>query len=654
MGNESKHFYEFGPFRLDATERVLLQDGHLISLPPKDLETLLVLVQESGHIVEKDELLEKVWPGTFVEEGNLARHVSNLRRALGDAADGQRYIATVPKRGYRFVAPVKEHHEAASDRDSKGGVVQEDATPRTLAQPPPEDVGGVRDRIPLEGATARRALASRGPVLGIIAAFVVLAGVAALQFWSRSHPQPRRAMLAVLPVQNMSGDPEQEYVCDGFTEEMISQLGRLNHEQLGVIARTSAMTYKTESKPVDRIARELRVDYVLESSLRRSGDRLRITVQLIRTSDQTHLWASEYDRTVSDVVALQGEVAQAIAREIEVRITPREKTQMANTPPVGAEAHLAYLKGRYFWNKRTDEGLKKAIVYFEDAISKDPKYALAYAGLADSHVLLGSDIYGAEPPGDGMLKAKEEAQKALELDDTISEGHTALAWVHWTYDWDWQAAEKEFRRAAELRPNDARAHHWYAIYLSAMGRREEANAEITRALEPDPLSLIVNTAAGTISYYARRYDQAAEHCQKAIEMDASFVRAHLWLALALEQKSAFEGALQELDKTTSISADSPRLLSAVGHVYAAWGKKKQAQEVLNNLNELAKRRYVSPYYRSVICAGLDEKDQALAELDKAYRERSSALVFLKVEPIFDNLRSDPRFADFMRRVGLPL
>lgn len=623
--------FEWGDFRLDPTERLLFRSNKHVPLPPKAVDLLTLLVERRGHVVDKDTLLKELWPNTFVEEGSLAQNISVLRRILTEGRAGKELIETIPKRGYRFIAPVCEvtAEQPRGHPDCAGSAV-----------------------APVQPA-ALVASKSRWLWLAAGSLCVLLVLAFALRRSSlRSHARNGRVVFAVLPFVNLTGDPAQEYVSDGLTEEMISYLGSLDSNRVALIARTSSMTYKGSAKRLDQIARELNADYILEGSLRRDGNHFRITAQLIRASDQSHVWARNYDRTMSDIISVQTDVTRAVAEEVEVRLTPEMESRLAQGGSVSPEGYEAYLEGRFFWNKRTQEGLEKSIEYFNQAISKDPSFAASYAGLADSYVLLGAVAYGAEPPPDALSKAKMYASKALAFDDTNSEALAARAWSGWALDWDWSGAEAQFRRAIELHRNSATAHHWYALFLSSMGRHAEAEAEIRRALELDPLSLIVNTAAGTVFYDARNYDQAIAFCLKSLDLDPAFTRAHLWLAQAEEEKSNPALAARELQDALRASPGNPRLLAELGHAYGKSGDGEAARKVVGELRKLAKRKYVSPYYMAVVYAGFGQKDEAFVWLEKSCAEHSSAVPFLKVAPTFDNLHGDPRFEALLRRIGL--
>jgi TolB-like protein/Tfp pilus assembly protein PilF len=459
-------------------------------------------------------------------------------------------------------------------------------------------------------------------------------------------------MLAVLPFENLTGDTAQEYSSDGLTEEMISQLGSLNPEQLGVIARTSVMHYKNSQTPLEQIGRELGVQYVLEGSVRRDSNKVRISAQLIQMKDQTHLWSRQYDRELSSLLVLQGEIAREIAGEIQLTLGDDRKRIATDRKPVASstsyEAYDLYLKGRYFWNKRTGEGFQEAAEYFQQAIDKDPNYARAYAGLADTFALM-STWYLA-PPNEIMPKARAAALKALEIDDSLAEAHTSLALITENYDWDWRTAEKEYQRAIQLDPGYATAHQWYAEFLSFQGRFDEALAESERARRLDPLSLIIATDHGAILYFSRQYDRAIEQFRAVLEMEPGFGRANM-IIYAYVQKGEFAEALAYIEKTRRLyKNDQPRSWRLEAYVYGHSGQLAQAQKALEKLKQLDQRWQID--IDPSLYVALNRKDEAIALLQRACSEHSSVVTSLKVEPNYDPLRSDPRFQELQRRVGL--
>ncbi|MCI0402423.1 MAG: protein kinase [Acidobacteria bacterium] len=500
---------------------------------------------------------------------------------------------------------------------------------------------------------------SRRWVLGL--ALVTVPGLLVYLFFSNvgglrerllGAPPPQIDSIAVLPLENLSADPEEEYFVDGMTEELISQLAQIS--ALKVISRTSVMQYKKARKPLPEIARELDVDAVVEGSVRRAGNRVRITAQLVHAPSDRHLWAKSYERDLSDVLTLQAEVAREIAHEVNVALTPQEQARFAAARPTNPEAHELYLKGRYYWNRRTEDGLRKSLAYFQEAIEKDPGYALAYVGVADSYAMLGSDIVSsALPPHEARPLGKAAALKALELDPNLGEAHASLAAAYQYYDWDWAAAEREFRRAIELNPNYASAHQWYANHLVMFGRHSESLAEARRARELDPLSLIINVTFGWRFYFARRYDDAIEVHRKTVELDPDFILARVSLGRAYKQKGMYEAAIAEFRRALALSADNLDARAGLGQAYALSGNKLGAKNVLAQFEQMSKKRYVPAYYVAEVYVALGEKEAAFRWLEKAYEERSDWLVFIKVEPRLDPLRGDPRFADLVRRMNFP-
>jgi TolB-like protein/Tfp pilus assembly protein PilF len=516
------------------------------------------------------------------------------------------------------------------------------AAPLTAAAPAtvsgPTIAGGRTARFPVRAAAL------------LVAAIVVVSGA----WWISKRPAraalaPRHIMLAVLPLQNLSGDPNEEYFSDGLTEEMITQLSRLQPERLSVIARTSTMQYKATAKRVDAIGRELHADYLLEGSVRRAGGEVRISVQLIRVSDQTHVWAESYQREARDILALQSDFAAAVAEAVSLRLSPQEKADLASPGPVNPASYQLYLRGRYLWNQRTEEGLQKSIASFQQALIADPSSAASYSALADAYNVLGN--WGLVPPREAYPQAKAAAGKALELNPRLAEAHIALAYAIHLYDWNRSAAEAEFRKGLALNPNYAPGHQWYAVFLASDGRFDEAVAQITRARELDPLSLIIGDVVGWIDSLARRNDDAVQEFRKAIDLDPLFYPTHYDLGLTYVEMGRYEDALAELEKARSLAGDTPRTLSGLAYACAMAHQRDRARDLLDQLRELSTRRYVPPFDVAVVHAALGERDQAFSWLDKAFEDRHPWLVMLKVTPKVDSLRSDPRFATLLARVA---
>jgi TolB-like protein/DNA-binding winged helix-turn-helix (wHTH) protein/Tfp pilus assembly protein PilF len=624
---------------LDRSACELRRSGKPVKLSRIPMELLLLLVERRGELVTRDEIGERIWgKDVFVDQdNNINAAIRKLRQVLDDDPVQPRFVQTVTGRGYRFTAPTPKGASLAPILEP----TSEPVAPQGVTGAP----GAIPD--PLPQIQARRL----PPALAALAfLLMVAAGVYFQWFRVRSHPQAAsgRLMLAVLPFENLTGDPGQDYFSDGLTEEMIAQLGNLDPEHLGVIARTSAMHYKGTTQKLDQIGSELGVQYVLEGSVRRSSDKVRITAQLIQIKDQSHVWARQYDRELNNLLALQSEIAREIAQGIPLGFGDRRTAVPAHHPPLATQEYDAYdlyLKGRYFWNKRTPRGLAQAIECFQQAIAKDPNYARAYAGLADTYALLSG--YTLASQTESMSRARAAALKALELDDGLAEAHTSLALITENYDWDWKTAEKQYRRAIELNPNYATAHHWYAEFLTWQGRFDEAFAESERARQLDPLSLIIASDNAAILYYSRQYDRAIAKCHAVFEMEPNFPRAHLVVAVDVE-KGQFEDALAELDTWE----DGPWTWSWRVYVYGRHGQLAQARHSLERLNQLYHQQPTGPDPMVWAYLGMGDKDEAFAWLKKAYADHSNSLTTLRVEPAYDPLRSDPRFQDLIRRVGL--
>lgn len=617
--------YAFGPFRLDPAQRLLLRDGQPVPLTPKAFDILLALVENRGRVLEKDELMRLVWPDTVVEESNLTQHIFTLRRVLGEGPNDHRYIATVPRHGYRFVAEVRE---------AEGGWTERAAT--APAQPTASTSGTL---------FAPRAAAI---AIGVLAALMA----AGLAFrLSQPRTAPGLVSIAVLPLDNVTHDPAQEYFSDGMTEELITDLAKIR--ALRVISRASVMQFKGTRKPLPEIARTLNVDKVVEGSVLRFGDRVRITAQLIDAPSDRHLWSESYERDARDVLSLQDEVAQEICRHIRVALTSEEQERLSRPRGVDPEVHILHLKGQYSFAKRTPDNLRTSIDYFTQAIAKDPSYAPSYAGLANAHGMMAIGAFDVLPPAEAMPKARAAALKALQLDESLADAHAALGWVRFNYDWDWAAAETEFRRAIELKPSYATAHQWYAVYLSAMGRPDEALSEATRALELDPLSLINVVALARAHYFARQFDRAIAACQDALQMDPAFALAHLWLGRPYEAKGMYQEAIGQYKQFATVTGRSMAALALLGEVYGRAGEPAQARRLLEEIRSSSQRTYVPAFYFALVYVGLGDRDEAFRWLDKALAERSDFMVYLNVHAGLDPLRSDPRFAALVRRVGLP-
>jgi TolB-like protein/DNA-binding winged helix-turn-helix (wHTH) protein/Flp pilus assembly protein TadD len=634
----------FGTYEVSLHSGEVRKAGLRIRVQQQPMKLLEMLLERPGEVVTREELRSRVWTaenfGDFDQAVNIA--IAKLRNALGDSAENPRFIETLPKRGYRFIADVSVVD--ADVRPKRPDSAARDL-PATESEPTLQGAG-----LTIAPAAAmRRLLPTRRLIVAL--ALVLSLSLAILAVWvfrSRGGAPTRIRSLAVLPLDNLSGDAAQNYFADGMTDELITDLAQIS--ALRVISRTSIMAYRGARKPLPQIARELKVDAVVEGTVLRSGDQVRITAQLIEASTDKHLWSQSYEGELRDTLALQSRVARAIADQIRINLTPQEQAALENAKVVNPEAYEAYLKGRYFWNKRTGGNLKVALAYFNQAIDEDSKYARAYSGLADTYALLGDWQYAVMPPKEAFPKAKAAAIKALELDGALGEAHNSLAFVLDGFDWDFDSAEKEFQRAIELSPSYATAHHWYAWHLSLLGRYDEAIAEMRKAENLDPLSLIINADLAELLVLAHSYDESIRQSRKTIEMDPNFALAHNQLAQAYLQKHMYDEAVAELQKAVPLSGGSPTCIANLARAYVASGKRSEALELLSDLKKRSNPSYSNTSEIAVIYASLGDKDQAMNWLEKGYEERFNPSVLLR--PSFDPLRSDPRFQNLAHRIGL--
>jgi TolB-like protein/Flp pilus assembly protein TadD len=593
-----------------------------------------MLLEKPGELVIRQELCERLWPKTLVDfDHGLNKAISKVREALGDSAENPRFIETVGRRGYRFLADV--------------AVVQDEQTVTAASDPVVHRDSGLLGFI-------HAGILPRWPPRGLAWMLVGL-GMALLlaislswSFFPWKHSLPPIRSLAVLPLKNLSGDPSQDYFADGMTDELIADLGQIN--TLRVISRTSAMTYKGDHKPLAEIARELNVEAVVEGSVLLSGDRVRIIAQLIQVPADTHIWAQSYEGDVRDTLALQSRVARSIAQQIRGTLKPQEEAALENSKVVNPEAYEAYLKGRYFWNKRTGDGLRTAIEYFNHAIEVDPTYAAAYSGLADSYALSGDWEYGVLSPQDAFRKAKATATKALALDDSLGEAHISLAFALDLYGWDWETAESEYKLAIKLNPGYATAHLWYAWHLIVMGRNSEGLFELRKAESLDPLSLIISADMADALCIAHLFDEAIQQSKKTLQMDPNFAIGHYELGQAFEQKHMHDEAIAEFQKAIEISGHSGVFVSNLAYVYAVSGRKEEAIKIAKDLEAQHAQNPSAEANIALIYVGLGDQDQAMIWLNKGYEARFNPSILLR--PAFDPLRSDARFKDLLRRIGL--
>ena len=628
----------FGVFEVDLRAGELRKHGQRVRLQEQPFQVLVMLLEHPGDVVTREELQKKLWPAdTFVNfDHGLNKAINKLRHTLGDSAESPRFVETVARRGYRFLGDVKA---AAAD-------------PQRRPEPPASHLASSHVFEPphLPGTAASRLWRPSRTLTISAAALILLA--ASLMVWTlRPQRRPSTAIrsLAVLPWESLSNDASQDYFADGMTDELISDLGRIG--ALRVISRTSVMAYKHARKPLPEIARELNVDAVVEGTVLRSGNQVRITAQLIDAVADKHLWSEIYEGELKDTLALQAKVARAIAEQIRIELSPREQAALKSAHTVNPDAYVSYLKGRYFWNKRTADGLKVALAYFTQAINEDPSYAQAYSGLADTYALLGDWQYAAMTPKEALPRAKAAATKALELDSDLGEAHNSLAFCLDGFDWTFDSAGTEFRRAIELNPGYATAHHWYAWHLALFRRYDEALAEMKTAASLDPLSLIISADLAELLALAHDYDESIRQSRKTLEMDPNFGLAHNHLGLAYLETHRYAEAVAELRAAVRLSGGSPTSLANLARAYAASGNRGEAEKLLLDLKQRAAPGYSHGSEIAVVYAALGDADHAMEWLAKGYDERFNPGVLLR--PGFDPLRRDPRFLDVLRRIGLP-
>lgn len=617
-------------FELDGNSYEVRRSGRPLKLERIPTEILLFLVEQPGQLVSREDIAAHVWgKDVFLDTDNSINcAIRKIRQVLNDDPERPRFIQTVTGRGYRLIAPVQREAEAPAP-----------PTPQVEVE-----------SVPLPLSTASKSY--RWPILVGLAVLIA----AILGTWRlvsiTAHPRAAggRVMLAVLPFQNLTGDAAQDYFSDGMTEELIAELGRLNPTHLGVIARTSVMLYKQTPKSLDQVGRELGVQYVLEGSVRRDTSRVRITAQLIQVKDQTPLWTRQYDRELKDLLLVQSEIARGISDGIQTALGNHQPPAPVTRPslsPEEYEGHDLYLQGRYFWNKRNYDGFQQAISYFQQAIVKDPNYAPAYAGLADTHALMST--WGVVPQQEFMPKARTAALKALEIDETSAEAHTSLGLIAEAYDYDWPRAEREFRRAIELNPDYATAHQWYAEYLSWQGRTDEALAEAERARQLDPLSLIIAVDQGWIYYFGRQYDRAIAESRTVVAMDPTFGSAQNLMFSALVQEGRFSEALAL--EEARVERDSPWYWADQAYLYTHWGRTAEAHHAQAKMEKLLPK--AANHTWALVLAYTDsQNDKVIRVLEEAFAKHSYNFAGIKVDPRLDSLRKDPRFQDLLRRLGL--
>jgi len=654
MADQSKPTYEFGRFLLDGRERVLLRDGQPVALTPKAFDTLLVLVQNGGHVLKKDELMKAVWPDSFVEEVNLAHNISVLRKTLQEKDEESRFIETVPRRGYRFVAPLKDHTREGTftllaERTNSTMFVEEEVLNAKLSDDEEfVSAGRTSDKIHYSaesGGLIRRVVSSKYGV--VIALCSILVGITALVFYiALQDPQQaahlRIKSIAVLPLKPIVSDGHNESLEVGMADTLITRLS--SAREIVVRPLSAVRKYADSNQSPASAGRELFVDAVLDGSMQSANDRIRVTVRLTRVSDEVVLWSGKFDENLADVFTMQDSICARVTAAISLRLNTEEKTQQAKHHTENPTAYQLYLKGRYFWNKRTREGMTTAAEYFQKAINLDPNYALAYSGLADCY-----SLFVRNAPVDREARGIEAASRAVELDDSLAEAHTSLAMAWWSSGDKNPGVEAEFRRAIELNPNYATAHHWYANFM--IGRGQVMLEEIRRAHELDPLSGIINTSLGTALYYSHRYDEAVEQLNETLKL--GYVQAHSALGMVYLQQRRYQQAIAEFQMKRQFEAEAVDDVLLVC-AYAQAGLMAEARGELTKLEQLPKKKNeLSSADMSIIRVAFGQKDRAIRCLEEGLEANDPDIVpFLILDPILDNLRSDPQFADLVRRARL--
>ena len=680
MKTSSARVALFGPYSLDLRSGELRKFGSKIKMGEQSFRILCLLLDANGEMVSREELRDELWAtDTFVDfDHGLNSAVQRLRDCLSDSAENPHWIATVPRRGYRFVGRVDWQDDnrvaPAVDSQPQTSETSRSAEPATAvkagevsishalvvggtdgngAKPVSSAIGaalGAQLPVALPEISTNDAVRSRKAIALVLLFILALSALTYVGWRSLRGVGPtKQVVLAVLPFENLSGDPGQDYFSDGLTEEIISQLGALSPERLGVIARTTSMTYKHTSKSVQQIGQELGVDYVIESSVRRDGDQIRVTTQLIRTRDQVHIWAQSYDRNITGSIVLQEEVARAVANQIEVKLSPAyaNRSTRAHSDPLANEA---YLRGQYFVNQFTAQGYWKAIDYFHQAIDRDPEFAEAYSGLADSYRWL--IVTDSISPSEGEHQMNDAARQSVQLNNSLAESHTALGGALQTF-YNWPRAESEYQRANALNPSYPGSYRMYASLLASQKRHREALEEINQALRLDPLSMPINAEVIRTLYYARDYDRAIQQAQKALQLDPAYYRTHFWLGRVYAQKRMFKEAVAEAEMVLKATPNSNLGLTEMAYSLAAGGHRAEARAILLRLQERKKNAFVPAYNLAIIHIALNQNDMALEYLRQAYDEKDWAMFVLAVEPRLDPLRSELRFQEIARRLALP-
>ena len=661
LRNNSCHGYVFDDFTLDLDRACLWRAGEEIKLRNKSFEALRYLVEHNGRLVSKAEMIQALWPDAFVTDDSLVQCLIEVRRALGD--DEHQYVRTILRRGYIFDAQVKASYQSASETSEISDTALVEDLRATIEEEEKREEDWQLSNGPGDDTVsgARNLRGRRWPHLIVLPAILLLLlltiWLVTDLVWRPSWLRPAKTVaeigsIAVLPFKSIDSSGGDEYLGVGMADDLITRLSNL--QRVTVLPTSAVLKYgNSETSPV-AAGKMLGVESVLEGSIRRSADRIRVTVQLVSVRDGSTLWAEKFDGNFTDILSLQDAVSEHVSQSLVRQLTGDERKVLTKRYTNNVAAYQHYLKGRYFLSRRTEAGYQKGLEHFQQAIKLDQRYAPAYAGLADSYNIMGLYVYALLRPHETFPKAREAAREALEIDGELGEAHASLGYTKLNYDWDWPGAERELKRAIELKPDDSPSHHYFSHYWMAMGRVEHSLAASLRALELNSFDLTLNAHLGWHYLYARQYDQASEQLLKAIELDPNFVTSHLYLGYVYEQKGKNEAAIEEFSRAMKLSEEGrrPVIEAALGHAYARAGKRTEAQRVLAGLKETAQRRFISPYGIAVLYLSLGDKEQAFVWLNRAYDERDNWLNYLKVEPRLDPLRTDPRFNELLRRVGL--
>lgn len=632
---ESKRFvYEFGEFVLDPDEKTLFVGGAPVHLPAKEFETLLLLLEHNGHALTKEEMMSALWQDAFVEESNLAKQISRLRKVINTS--GEEYIETLPKHGYRFKADLRR-------------TKVEPGEPLILER---RTVRRVRLAVENESAHQHALPAARVHLFTkrrvTVAALLAIAGLAGLGYWvNRTPATPRLETIAVIPIKAYSEDEKDRLLAAGLTDALMTKLGALKP----VVVRPASAVEQFVNVGTDSadIGRKLNVGSVLEGSVREADGKLRVNMRLVDAQTGQQIWSDRFDGAFTDMFELEDRISEKVARTLMPTITGDTAGRLTRRYTDNADAYDAYIRGRYLLAKRTEDGFRRAIDYFNDAAAKDPNYSLAYVGLADCYILQG--VWGIYPPNEVFPRARAAAEKAFETDNESAEALTSLAFVEWVNSWDFSKADADFKRAIELNPNYATAHHWYSYYLVSQGRNDEAIAEIKKAQELEgPFTLSVNTDIGEIYSWARKYDEAEPYLRNVLKIEPNYAVAHHVLGINLLKQDRIQEAIAEEETAKQLESE-PRVLAVLGYAYAVAGNTDKAREIINELDALSKQKYVSPFSRGIVYVGLGENDEALNCLENAYNERSDTMAILQAYPLLDKLKADPGFVELKRKVG---